>query len=185
MSQTQENLLKAFAGESQARNKYTYYSEQARKENMIWIAEVFAETADNERAHAQEEYEQMVDNNKMTNTYDIRTQGTTLENLRHSVDGETHEYTQMYPGFAKIAEEEKEDKAFKLFTEGAEVEEKHAERFKILADRLEAGNLFKNDTEMEWKCLNCGYIHTGTEAPDECPVCAKPQTWYKGLGIVR
>jgi rubrerythrin len=185
MSQTQENLLKAFAGESQARNKYTYFAEQARKEELMWIAEVFTETADNERAHAQEEYEQMKDGNKMTNTYDIRTQGTTLENLRNSVDGETHEYTEMYPGFAKIAEEEGDKEALRLFTEIGEVEEKHAERYQILADRLETGTLYKTTEEIEWKCLNCGYIHKGFSAPDECPVCTKPQTWYKGLGITR
>lgn len=185
MRKTQENLLKAFAGESMARNKYTYFAEQARKEGQMWIAEVFEETAGNERAHAQEEFEQMEDNDKMTNTYDIHTQGTTLENLKHSVEGETMEYTEMYPGFAQIAKEEGEEKAEKLFTEIKEVEEKHAERYKILADRLESSNLFKNDSEMEWKCLNCGYIHKATSAPDVCPLCTKPQGWYMGIGIVR
>lgn len=185
MSKTQENLLKAFAGESMARNKYTYYAEQARKEEMIWIAEVFEETAGNERAHAQEEYEQMEDNDQMTNTYSINTQGTTLENLKHSVAGETMEFTEMYPSFAQIAKDEGDSKADKLFTEIKEVEEKHAERYRILADRLEKNNLFKNDTEIEWKCLNCGYIHKGTSAPEKCPLCQKPQSWYEGLGIVR
>lgn len=185
MSQTQENLLKAIAGESMARNKYTFYADQARKENQIWIAEVFEETANNEKAHAKEEYEQIQDGTKMTNTYDIRSQGTTLENLRHSVEGETAEFTEMYPLFAKIAEEENETMAAKLFSEILEVEKKHAERFKLLADRLEAGKLFESEAEIEWKCLNCGYIHTGTSAPETCPLCKKPQSWYKGLGIVR
>ncbi|MCX6808408.1 MAG: rubrerythrin family protein [Candidatus Berkelbacteria bacterium] len=185
MSQTQENLLKAFAGESMARNKYTYFAEQARKENLIWIAEVFEETAGNERAHAQEEYEQMKDGDKMTNTYDINTQGTTLENLKHSVAGETFEYTKMYPEFAKIAEDEGETEVARLFTEIMETEEKHAERYQILVDRLEAGKLFESDEEIEWKCLNCGYIHKGTSAPDKCPLCQKVQGYYEGLGVVR
>ena len=185
MSKTQENLLKAFAGESMARNKYTYFAEQARKENLIWIAEVFEETAGNERAHAQEEYEQMKDGDKMTNTYDIQTQGTTLDNLNQSLAGETFEYKEMYKGFAETARAEGETESARLFTEIMETEEKHAERYHILADRLEAGTLFESETEIEWKCLNCGYIHKGTSAPDKCPLCQKPQGYYRGLGVVR
>lgn len=185
MSKTQENLLKAFAGESMARNKYTYFAEQAKKEELMWIAEVFEETADNERAHAQEEYEQMVDGNEMTNTYDIHTQKTTLENLKQAVEGETFEYTKMYPEFAKTAKEEGDTEALRLFTEISEVEEKHAERYQILADRLENGTLFTGDEDSEWKCLNCGYVHKGISAPGKCPVCQKPKGWYKGLGVVR
>lgn len=185
MSKTQENLLKAFAGESMARNKYTYFAEQARKENMIWIAEIFEETAGNEKAHAKEEYELMEDGDKMTNTYDIHAQASTLENLKQSVGGETFEYTEMYPEFAKIAKEEGEDKAEILFTEIMETEEKHAERYQILVDLIESGKLYESDEEIEWKCLNCGYIHKGKRAPEECPLCHKPQGWYEGLGVVR
>ena len=185
MSKTQENLLKAMAGESLARNKYTYWGEQAKKEEQMWIAKIFEETADNERAHAQEEYEQIKGHGKMTNTYDIHEQGTTLENLRQAQAGEIYETTEMYPEFAKIAKEEGEKKAEVLFTEIAEVEEKHAERYRIIADRLEAGKLYENETEIEWKCLNCGYIHKGKRAPHKCPLCMKPQGWYMGIGIVR
>ena len=183
--ETAKNLLKAMAGESLARNKYTYFAMQAEKEGLIWISQVFLETADNERAHAQEEFEQISESTEMTNTYGIDPQATTLENLRHAAAGEKFEYTEMYPGFKKVAEEEGNEAAASLFQEILEVEEKHEERYNILADLLEAGKLFKSDSEIEWKCLNCGYIHKGTEAPDKCPLCKKPQGWYMGLGVVR
>lgn len=185
MKQTRQNLLKAMAGESLARNKYTYFAEIAEKEGYLWIASVFRETADNERAHAQEEMEKLVGPTEMTNTYNVHPLGKTLENLRQAEVGEIFEYTEMYPGFKKIAEEEGEDKIATLFQEISEVEEKHAERYKILGDLLEQGKLFKRDDEIEWKCLNCGYIHKGKEAPKECPLCFKPQGWYMGLKIVR
>jgi rubrerythrin len=183
--ETPKNLLKAIAGESLARNKYTFYAKQAEKEGLIWISHVFLETADNERAHAEEEYEQIDADTEMTNTYGINPLGKTLENLRHAAEGETHEFTEMYPGFQKIAEDEGDEKAAKLFNEIKEVEEKHAERYTKLADLLESGKLYKTETEIEWKCLNCGYIHKGTEAPDNCPACKKPQGWYMGIGVVR
>lgn len=185
MNKTQENLLKAFAGESMARNRYTFFAEQARKEDLIWIAEVFEETAGNEKAHAQEEHEQIKGSDEANSAINTHAQGTTLENLKNAMIGETHEYTKMYPDFAQVAKEEGEEKAATLFTEISEVEEKHAERYQILADRLEKNKLFENETEMEWKCLNCGYIHKGKSAPEKCPVCQKPQGWYKGIGIVR
>ncbi|MFA7244178.1 MAG: ferritin family protein [Patescibacteria group bacterium] len=185
MSKTQENLLKAFAGESMARNKYTFFAKKATAEGLIWIAKVFEETADNERAHAEEEYEKMEPAVEMTNTYDINSLGTTLENLRHAAAGENFEWTKMYPEFEKTAEEEGNAEAAKLFKEIKEVEEKHDERYTILADKLEKGELYKSENEIEWKCLNCGYIHKGTSAPDKCPLCTKPQGWYMGLGIVR
>ncbi len=185
MSKTSENLLKAIAGESLARNKYTYFAEIAEKEGLIWIKEVFLETADNERAHAQEELEQIKDFTEMTNTYGIDPLAKTLLNLRRAAAGEKFEHTEMYPGFAKIAEEEGDKEAAKLFTEIKEVEEKHEERYNKLADRLEAGKLFESDEEVEWKCLNCGYIHKGKSAPDACPLCTKPQGWYMQIGFVR
>ena len=183
--ETAKNLLKAMAGESLARNKYTYFAKQAEKEGLIWIARVFEETADNERAHAQEEFEHISESTEMINTYGVDPQGTTLENLRHAAAGEKFEYTEMYPGFKKVAEEEGNTRAAELFQEILEVEEKHEERYNILADLLESGKLFKSDSEIEWKCLNCGYIHKGTEAPDKCPLCMKPQGWYMGIGVVR
>lgn len=185
MKKSYENLLKAIAGESMARNKYTYYAEIAVKEGLMWIAKVFEETADNERAHAQEELEKLPEKTEMTNTYDIHPLGKTLENLRHAQAGEIYEYGTMYPDFEKVAREEGEELIAALFKEICEVEEKHAERYKILADRLEQGKLFENDEEVEWKCLNCGYIHKGKSAPKVCPLCKKPQGYYMGLGVVR
>lgn len=185
MSKTQANLLKAIAGESLARNKYTFYAQIARKENLIWVAEVFEETAENERAHAKEELEQIAAHTEMTNTYDIHPLANTLDNLRHAAEGEKFEWGTMYPNFEREAKEEGEEKAAHLFHEIAEVEEKHAERYTVLADRLESGTMFKSEKEVEWKCLNCGYIHKGKEAPEKCPLCTKPQGWYKELGVVR
>lgn len=185
MKQTHANLLKAIAGESMARNKYTYYAEIARKEGYEWIAAVFEETAGNERAHAQEELERLSAKAEMTNTYDIQPLGTTLENLRHAAEGEKYEFGTMYPEFEKMAREEGEKEIAVLFKEIGEVEEKHAERYTILADRLEAGKLLDDDTEREWKCLNCGYVHKGKSAPKKCPLCQKPQGYYMGLGVVR
>lgn len=185
MNKTQENLLKAVTGESIARNKYTFFAKQARKEGLEWVARVFEETADNERAHAEEEFEKISDKVEMTNTYGLDKLAMTVENLRHAAAGENDEWTEMYPGFEKIAREEKEDKIADLFKEVAEVEQKHEERYNILADKLESGKLYQTESEIEWKCLNCGYVHKGTSAPDKCPVCTKPQGWYMGLGIVR
>ena len=185
MKKTHENLLKAIAGESMARNKYTFFAEIAMKEGLVWIARVFEETADNERAHAQEELEKLNERAEMTNTYDIHPLGNTLQNLRHAEAGENFEWGTMYPEFEKIAREEDEIESATLFKEISEVEEKHAERYKILADRLEQGKLFQSETEIEWKCLNCGYIHKGTSAPVKCPLCQKPQGWYMALKAVR
>jgi rubrerythrin len=183
--ETQANLLKAIAGESMARNKYTYYADVARKEGHIWIAHVFEETADNERAHAKEELEQVCGRAEMTNTYDIHALADTLTNLRNAAAGEKYEHMVMYPGFKKQAEDDGGVREAELFQEISEVEEKHEERFNKLADALEAGTLHQSKEEAEWKCLNCGYIHRGTEAPKNCPVCQKPQGWYMRLGFVR
>lgn len=185
MSQTQANLLKAIAGESMARNKYTYFAEIALKEGYVWLAKVFEETADNERAHAGEELEKLTEKTEMTNTYDIQPLGTTLENLRHAAEGETFEFGTMYPNFKKVAEEEGQTDVAHLFQEISEVEEKHAERYTILADKLEQGKLYQSEEEVEWKCLNCGYIHKGKSAPDKCPLCQKPQGYYMQLKLVR
>ncbi len=185
MNQTQQNLLKAIAGESMARNKYTFFAEIAMKEGLAWIAKVFEETADNERAHAQEELEKLKEKTEMTNTYDIYPLSGTLENLRHAAEGEKYEFGKMYPDFRKTAEEEGEKEIAILFQEIGEVEEKHAERFDILADALEKGKLFQREEEIEWKCLNCGYIHKGKSAPEICPLCQKPQGFYMGLKMIR
>ncbi|MDD5750453.1 MAG: rubrerythrin family protein [Candidatus Pacebacteria bacterium] len=184
-NKTQENLLKAIAGESMARNKYTYFAEIAMKEGLVWIAKVFEETADNERAHAKEELERVKGKAEMTNTYDIHALADTLTNLKNAAEGEKYEWGVMYPDFEKQAREEGESEIADMFREIGEVEEKHEERYNILAGKLQNGTLLKSDKEVEWKCLNCGYVHKGTSAPDKCPVCAKPQGWYMQLGVVR
>jgi rubrerythrin len=185
MKKTFADLLKAIAGESMARNKYTYFAEIAEKEGYLWIARVFLETADNERAHAQEELEKLKEKTEMTNTYDVHPLATTLENLKHAAEGEKFEFGTMYPDFEKQARQEGETEIADLFREIAEVEEKHAERYDILTKLVEEEKVFKADKEVEWKCLNCGYIHKGTSAPEKCPLCQKPQGWYMQLGVVR
>ncbi|MDD5145771.1 MAG: rubrerythrin family protein [Candidatus Pacebacteria bacterium] len=185
MKKTFENLLKAIAGESMARNKYTYFAEIAMKEGFVWIAKVFEETADNERAHAQEELEKIKETVEMTNTYDIHPLGNTLQNLKNAAQGEKYEYRMMYPEFEKVARQEGENDIADLFQKISTVEEKHAERYDILTDRLDKGKIFQSDTEIEWKCLNCGYIHKGNSAPEKCPLCQKPQGYYMPLKVVR
>jgi len=184
-NKTQQNLLKAIAGESMARNKYTYYAEIAMKEGLVWVAKVFEETADNERAHAKEELEKITNKTEMTNTYDIHPLSSTLENLKNAASGEKYEWGVMYPDFEKTAREEGETETADFFKEVAEVEEKHEERYNKLADLLESGKMFESEREIEWKCLNCGYVHKGKSAPIKCPVCKKPQGWYMQLGVVR
>lgn len=185
MNKTQQNLLKAIAGESMARNKYTYFAEIAMKEGLVWIARVFEETADNEKTHAKEELEKITGKVEMTNTYDIHPLASTLENLRNAAAGEKYEWGIMYPDFEKVAREERETEIANFFKEVAEVEEKHEERYNKLADLLESGKMFESEKEIEWKCLNCGYIHKGKSAPEKCPLCQKPQGWYMPLGMVR
>jgi len=177
--------LKAIAGESIARNKYTFFAKQDRKEGLEWIAQVFEETADNERVHAEEELEQIQEKVEMTNTYDIHPLSDTLTNLKNAAEGEKFEWGVMYPDFKKIAEQEGDKEVAHLFQEVLEVEEKHEERYNILADLLENDKLYQSETEIEWKCLNCGYVHKGLSAPETCPLCKKPQGWYLGLEIVR
>jgi len=186
-SQTQQNLLKAFAGESQARNKYNMFAKMARKENLEWIARVFEETGDNERAHAEELFEQIKGEVSVPNiTLDIQAYSTnTVENLKMAAAGEKYEWTSMYPEFEKVAIEEKDTEAVRLFGNLKKVEEKHEERYIILARHLDAKTLYDQDTELEWKCVNCGYIHKGKIPPSKCPVCQKPYTWYMPLGLVR
>ena len=185
MSQTQQNLLKAFAGESQARNKYTTFAKIARKEGQEFIARVFEETADNERAHAEELFENILGDVNTDGNLSIVPAKTTSENLKVAAAGEKYEWTTMYPDFEKIAQSEGETAPATLFGELKEVEEKHEERYIILAKKLDSKTLYDPGTEFEWKCLNCGYIHRGTTPPKNCPVCKKAFTWYMPLGLVR
>lgn len=185
MSITQQNLLRAFAGESQARNKYTTFAKIARKENQEFIARVFEETADNERAHAQELFELIEGPVKAPADLSIDPFKTTSDNLKMAAAGEKYEWTTMYPDFAKTALDEKADKPAVLFGALKKVEEKHEERYLILSSKLDSNTLYDPGVELEWKCLNCGYIFKGTTPPKVCPLCKKPFTWYQPLGLVR
>jgi len=164
---TIECLWKAFAGESQARNKYTYFASVARKAGYEQIASIFEETADNEREHAKMIFKLLGE------------LGTTPENLIKAAEGEHYEWTKMYPEFEKVAKAEGESDAAKFFKEVAEVEEKHEERYKTLLDNIRKNKVFKSDKPIEWKCRNCGYVHVGKEAPDQCPVCKHPTAFYE------
>lgn len=185
MSQTQQNLLKAYAGESLARNKYTLFAKIARKEGQEFIARVFEETADNERAHAEELYEQIRDSVTVPADLDIKAFKTTSDNLKLAAEGEKYEWTVMYPDFEAQAKNDGEADSERLFSELKEVESKHEERYLILTHKLDSKTLYDSTVELEWKCLNCGYIHKGTTPPKSCPVCKKAFTWYMPLGLVR
>jgi len=185
MNNTQQNLLKAFAGESQARNKYTLFAKFARKENLEWIARVFEETGENEKIHAEELTELITQPVKTIGDLSIEPFKKTSDNLKMAAAGEKYEWTSMYPDFEKIAIDEKETKAAELFGALKLVEEKHEERYIIIAKKLDSKTLYDSDVELEWKCVNCGYIHKGKTPPVNCPVCKKPFSWYMPLGLVR
>jgi rubrerythrin len=183
ISQTQQNLLKAFAGESMARNKYTQYAKIARKEGLEWVARVFEETADNERAHAAELFEQITAPLNVSGELGIVPFTKTLENLKAAAAGEHYEWTEMYPGFEKIAVSEKAADSARLFGQLKFVEEKHEERYIIIAKKLDNNILYNSDAVLTWKCLNCGNIYKGKAPPARCPVCLKPREWFMPLGI--
>jgi len=169
-SKTEKNLLAAFAGESQARNKYSYFASQAKKEGYEQISAIFQETADNEKEHAKKEFKF------------LKGIGDTKANLLAAAEGENHEWTSMYPEFAKVAREEGFTKIAKVFEEIAKVEKEHEKRYKKLLKNLEEGKVFKKDNPVMWKCRNCGYIYEGTEPPKICPACDHPQSYYELLG---
>ena len=166
-SKTEQNLLAAFAGESQARNKYTYFAAVAKEEGLEQIAGIFLETAENEREHAKREFDF------------LKGIGTTNANLKAAAGGENYEWTEMYPGFERIARDEGFTEIADFFKEVAEVEEEHEKRYLALLKNLNEGRIFKKEKIVRWKCRNCGYIHEGTEAPEECPACGFPQSYYE------
>jgi rubrerythrin len=182
-SETEKNLLKAFAGESQARNRYTYFASEARKEGFEQIKAIFEETADNEKEHAKIFFQYLQDIGGELVTieadYPAGKIGTTEENLLHAAEGEKAEWGTIYPGFEKIAREEGFEEIAKSFKEIAEVEEKHEKRYRKLLDNLKNGIVFKRDKQVKWKCRNCGYVHEGKEAPKICPACKHPQAFYE------
>jgi rubrerythrin len=179
-TQTEKNLLAAFAGESQARNRYAYFASQARKEGYEQIAAVFEETANQEKEHAKREFQFFEGGDvEITATYPAGVIGNTLENLKAAADGEYYECTQMYPSFAEVAEKEgfKEIDAF--FKYIAVAENRHKERYLALAKNISEGVVFKRPNKVRWVCRNCGYVYEGTEAMKVCPLCKHPQSFYE------
>ncbi len=171
MSKTEENLQAAFAGESQARNKYTYWAQAAKKEGYHYIAKIFEETADNEKRHAKDEFNQ------------LGGIGDTAANLKAAMEGEHYETTEMYPTFAREAEEEGNSKVAVLFKQIAKVEAHHRDRYKKLLEMVEDGTVWKREQPIRWKCSVCGYIHEGTEPPPKCPSCQHPREHYEPANL--
>lgn len=167
MGKTEENLKAAFAGESQARNKYTYFAKVARNQGYHYIARIFEETADNEMQHAKDEFKL------------LKGIGDTKANLKAAIEGEHYETSEMYPAFAKDAKKEGDKEAAKLFEEIAQVEAHHEARYRKLLKMVEDGTVYKRDRPIRWKCSKCGYIHEGTEPPEECPSCKHPREYYE------
>ena len=182
-TKTAENLMKSFAGESQARTRYTYYASEARKEGYVQIHNIFMETAENEKEHAKRFFK-FLNEDLCGETVEINADypvalGDTKTNLKAAAEGENEEWTELYPKFADIAEEEGFAEIAYVWREIAEVEERHEIRFKKLLENIENNKVFKKDEEVEWKCNNCGYIHRGKSAPEKCPACAHPQGFFE------
>ncbi len=181
-SRTQVNLMAAFAGESQARNRYTYFSAAARKEGFVQIADIFEETANQEKEHAKRLFKFMNGGEaQITGAFPFGVIGATVDNLKAAAAGENHEYTCMYPEFAVIADEEGFGNIAKVFRAIAVAEEYHERRYLAMADYILQGNVFKRAQPVVWRCRNCGYLHTGLEAPGACPACAHPQAHFESM----
>lgn len=185
-TKTAENLLKAFAGESQARNRYTFYASVADKEGYKQIRNIFTETADNEKEHAKRFYKLLLEGlaGELPAMIEINAgypvaQGTTIDNLLAAAGGENEEWTELYPAFAKVAEEEGFPEVAAAFKMIAGVEKHHEARYNKLAENIRNGKVFMKDQPLLWKCGNCGHIHEGPEAPDKCPACLHPQAYFE------
>ncbi len=182
-TQTEKNILTAFAGESQARNRYTYFASKAKKEGYVQIATVFEETANQEKEHAKRLFNLLEGGEvEITGSFPAGVIGTTLTNLKASAGGENYEHTQMYPGFAKTAREEGLNSIAAIFEAIAVAEKQHEKRYNALAANIETGKVFKKDEKVVWRCRNCGYLHEGTESPNVCPACDHPQAHFELLG---
>lgn len=183
-TKTAQNLMKAFAGESQARTRYTYYSSIAKKQGYVQISNIFMETAEQEKEHAKKFYKFLKEDFKdemieITASFPVSFHEDTLANLKAAAAGENEEWTDLYPEFAKIAREEGFPAIGAAFDKISEVEKRHEARYNKLASNIESNSVFKKDEEVLWKCLNCGYIHEGEEAPVSCPACAHPQGYFE------
>lgn len=182
-SRTEKNILTAFAGESQARNRYTYYAGKARQEGFVQIADIFEETANQEREHAKRLFKLLEGGEvEITAAFPAGVIADTAANLGASAAGENHEHTAMYPDFAKVAREEGFEVIAKIFEAIAVAEKQHEKRFLELQANVQNGKVFKKDQPVVWRCRNCGYLHEGTEAPGACPACAHPQAHFELLG---
>ena len=181
-TKTEKNLLAAFAGESQARNRYTYFASQAKKEGYEQIAALLLETADNEKEHAKRFFKFLEGGDvEITAMYPAGIIGTTKENLKAAADGENHEHTKLYPEFAAIAKEEGFPEVAAAFRSIAVVEKQHEARYRKLLQNVEQGMVFKKEKVVRWKCRNCGYIHEGKTPPAKCPACEHPEAFFELL----
>lgn len=179
-SKTEQNLLKAFAGESQARMRYDYFAKQARAEGLEYIASIFDETAVNEREHAKRFFDFLEGGPvEISAAYPAGKVGDTLENLKAAAEGENEEWTELYPQFAEVAEEEGFKKIAGVFKNIAKVEKAHEERYDKLHKDLEAGRIFEKEEKVIWKCRKCGYLHESAKAPKTCPICLHPQAYFE------
>jgi rubrerythrin len=179
-TKTEKNLLAAFAGESQARNRYTYAAGVARKAGMLQIAEIFMETAENEKEHAKRFFKFLEGGMaEITASYPAGVIDDTAGNLKAAAAGENEEWTELYPGFAKVAEEEGFNDVAAAFTKIAKVEKEHEARYLKLLENVESGKVFQKEKSVQWKCRNCGYVHEGTDAPETCPACLHPQSHFE------
>ncbi len=182
-SNTEKNILTAFSGESQARNRYTMFSSKAKKEGYVQISDIFEETANQEKEHAKRLFKLLKGGEvEITGAFPAGVVGSTVENLKAAAAGENYEHSTMYPDFAKVAREEGFDDIAKIFDAIAVAEKQHEKRYLDLAENIEKDRVFKRESKTVWRCRNCGYLHEGTEAPDTCPACAHPQAHFELLG---
>jgi len=184
-SKTAKNLMTDFTGESQARNRYTYFSSKAKKEGFVQISDIFAETADQEKEHAKRLFKFMTGGEEGVlgeAAFPFGVIGSTAENLGEAAGGEHYEWTEMYPGFAKIAREEGFEPIALAMESIAVAEKQHEKRYLDLKKNIELGRVFKREEEVVWRCRNCGYLHKGTEAPEVCPACIHPRAHFEILG---
>ena len=182
-TQTAKNLITAFAGESQARNRYTYFVSQARKDGLMQIAAIIEETANQEKEHAKRLFKFMEGGEtEVQAAFPFGVIGATADNLAAGAAGEHYEWTEMYPGFAKTAREEGFEIVAKAFESIAVAEKQHEKRYLDLKKNIDGGTVFKKESPVVWRCLNCGYLFEGSEAPKTCPACAHPQSYFEVLG---
>jgi len=182
-TRTEKNLLTAFAGESQARNRYTYFASQAKKDGYEQMKFIFEETANQEKEHAKRLFKFLEGGEvEITAAFPAGVIGNTLENLKASAEGENYEYTEMYPEFAKIADEEGFTDIAEVFRNIAVAEKQHEKRYNDLIANIENNRVFRREEEVVWRCRNCGFLYTGTDAPEECPACAHPRAHFELLG---